>query len=233
MEENTMASFKINIADTKSGKGYKTEVKDQQAVSFMGLNIGEKVEGSKIGIDGYEFQITGGTDYCGFPMRHGILGIRKKIAIYKGTGFRGGLKGMRKRKTVCGHKINESIAAINLKVLKEGTKKLPDMFGKKEGEQKEEVKEQPKKEAKEEKKPEVKKEKQEQKPEQKEVKPEETKKEKTEEDVDKKVKVMVVKTKKFAGGKEETAADLLKDVKKEEPKKEVLQEKAEQKETKQ
>ena len=33
------------------------------------------------GIDGYEFLITGGTDYCGFPMRRGILGIRKKITI--------------------------------------------------------------------------------------------------------------------------------------------------------
>ena len=127
-----MAGFKINIADVKTGKCYKTEVKDAQAAPFMGLNIGEKIEGNKIGIDGYEFSISGGTDFCGFPMRRGILGLRKRITIYKGVGFKGGLKGMRKRKTVCGHKINESISAINLKVLKEGTKKLSDLFGKKE-----------------------------------------------------------------------------------------------------
>lgn len=155
-----MASFKVNIADVKTGKCYKTEVKDAQAAPFMGLNIGEKIEGNKIGIDGYEFSISGGTDFCGFPMRGGILGLRKRITIYKGVGFKGGLKGMRKRKTVCGHKINESISAINLKVLKEGTKKLSDLFGKKEegkGEVKEEKpKEEPKKEAKEEKKPEQK-----------------------------------------------------------------------------
>lgn len=162
-----MASFKINIADTKTGKCYKTEVKDVQAASFMGLNIDEKIDGNKMGIDGYEFQVTGGTDYCGFPMRHGILGIRKKITIYKGTGFKGSLKGMKKRKTVCGHKINESIAAINLKVLKEGTKKLSDMFGKKEGEA-EAPKEEAKKEAKEEK---PKKEEKQNKPETKEQKP--------------------------------------------------------------
>ena len=145
-----MASFKLNIADPKAGKCYKTEVKDAQAAPFMGLNIGEKIEGTKIGIDGYEFLVSGGTDFCGFPMRKGILGIRKKLTVYPGLGFRGGLKGMKKRKTVCGHKINESISAINLKVLKEGTKKLPDLFGKKEGEEekKQEVKEQPKKEAK-------------------------------------------------------------------------------------
>ena len=145
-----MVSFKINIADPKTSKCYKTEVKDAQTAPFMGLNIGEKIDGDKIGINGYEFLITGGTDYCGFPMRKGILGIRKKITIYKGIGFKGGLKGMKKRKTVCGHKINESIAAINLKVLKEGAKRLSDMFaGKKEGEEaKAEVKEEPKKEPK-------------------------------------------------------------------------------------
>jgi len=164
-----MASFKVNIADPKTGKCYKTEVKDAQAAPFMGLNIGEKIEGNKIGIDGYEFSISGGTDYCGFPMRRGILGIRKRLIIYPGVGFRGGLRGMKKRRTVCGHKINEQISAINLKVLKEGTKKLFDMFGKKE-EGKEEVKEEPKKEVKEEKpKKEIKEEK---KPEQKETKSE-------------------------------------------------------------
>jgi len=145
-----MAGFKVNIADPKDGKCYKTEVKDAHAAPFMGLNIGEKLEGSRIGIDGYEFQVTGGTDYCGFPMRKGILGVRKKIVIYPGVGFRGGLKGMKKRKTICGHKINESITAINIKVTKEGTEKLSEMFGKKE-EGKEEAKEEKKAEAKEQK----------------------------------------------------------------------------------
>ena len=49
-----------------------------------------------------------------------------------------------------------------------------------------------------------------------EPKPEEVKEEKTEEDVDKKVRSMVEKTKKFAEGTEETAADIIADVKKEE-----------------
>jgi len=163
-----MASFKINIADPKVGKSFKTEVKDNNAAPFMGLNVGEKIEGGKIGIDGYEFQITGGTDFSGFPMRKGILGIRKKISIYAGLGFKGGLKGMRKRKTVCGHKINETISAINLKVVKEGTKKLSELFGKKESEgdtAKKDVKKPEQKVAKEEKKPEAKKEVKEAKPE--------------------------------------------------------------------
>jgi len=167
-----MASFKINIAEPKSGKCYKTEIKDQQAAPLMGLNVGEKIEGSKLGIEGYEFTITGGTDYCGFPMRRGILGERKRITIYKGLGFKGKLKGMRKRKTVCGHKINDKISAVNLIVLKEGSKKLSDLFASKEEkpaeeapkeakkeEKKEPVKETKPEEKKEEKKPEAKEEK--------------------------------------------------------------------------
>ena len=162
-----MTSFKINIADPKTSKCYKTEVKDEKAAPLIGLNIGEKIEGSKLGIDGYEFSITGGTDYCGFPMRRGILGERKRITIYGGTGFRGGLKGMKKRKTVCGHKINDKISAINLKILKEGSKKLSDMLG---GEAKE-------KEAKPVEKAEVKKGEKQEKPKVKEEKKPETKKE--------------------------------------------------------
>ena len=164
-----MASLKVNIADPKTGKCYKTEVKDAQVAPFMGLNIGEKLEGNKIGIAGYEFLISGGTDFCGFPMRRGILGVRKRLTIYPGVGFRGGLKGMKKRKTVCGHKINEQITAVSLKVIKEGTKKLSDMFGKKV----EEAKAEKKPEAKplEKKKPEAKEEAK------KEAKPKEEKKE--------------------------------------------------------
>jgi small subunit ribosomal protein S6e len=125
-----MAGFKLNIADTKAGRCYKSELKEDQSSILMGLNIGEKVDGNKIGFDGYEFQVTGGTDHCGFPMRRGILGVRKKLVIYPGLGFRRGLKGMKKRKTVCGHKINDKISAVNLKVVKEGPKKMSELFGK-------------------------------------------------------------------------------------------------------
>lgn len=152
MEVINMASFKINIADPKTSKCYKTEVKDEKAAPLVGLNIGENIEGSKLGIEGYELQITGGTDYCGFPMRRGILGVRKRIVMRKGVGFKGGLKGMKKRKTVCGHKINDKISAVNLKVVKEGTKKLSELFGTTQKEEKSKEKKEEKPKAKEEKK---------------------------------------------------------------------------------
>ena len=84
-------------------------------------HIDEKIDGSKIGIDGYEFQVTGGTDYCGFPMRRDIEGpVRKKIMIIKGVGTRNTEKGIRIRKTVCGNTVHDKITQISLKVLKVG-----------------------------------------------------------------------------------------------------------------
>ncbi|MBS3113519.1 hypothetical protein J4448_00295 [Candidatus Woesearchaeota archaeon] len=163
-----MASFKLCISDP-SGKTFQREVKDNLARPFIGLNIGETIKGDSIEINGYEFQITGGSDYCGFPMRKGILGLRKKITIYGGVGFRGDAKGIKRRKTVCGHKIHERISQINLKVTKQGSKKLAEIFG-----VPEEVKKEEKAELKEDKKPEVKehkaKEKEEAKKDEKEVK---------------------------------------------------------------
>ncbi len=145
-----MVSFKLCISDPSSGRTFQKEVKDNQASPFLGLNIGETIKGDAFEMGGYEFLITGGSDYCGFPMRKGILGLRKSMTIYRGVGFRGDAKGIKKRKTVCGHKIHERISQINLKVIKQGSKKLAEIFGVPEGkkEEKAEVKEEKKEEAK-------------------------------------------------------------------------------------
>ena len=177
-----MASFKLNIADTKTGKCYKKEVKDQQASPFIGLKISESIKGDGFDMPGYEFVLTGGADYCGFPMRRGILGTRKKISLLGGVGFKGAAKGIKRRKTVCGHKVNEQIVQINLKVTKQGSKGLADIFG-----AKEEAPKEAKEEKKEEPKPEVKAEEKKEKPEEKEeAKAEEKKSEVKEEKADKK-----------------------------------------------
>ncbi len=141
-----MASFKLCISDPSSGKTYQKEVKDAMAGPFMGMNIGENIKGDSFEMSGYEFQITGGSDYCGFPMRRGILGQRKKISLYGGIGFKGGEKGIKRRKTVCGHKVHDRISQINLKVTKQGSKKLNELFGVPEAEKKEEAAKEDKKE---------------------------------------------------------------------------------------
>ena len=147
-----MVKFKVVIADPKQGKALQKEVDSTEVTAFKRKRIGDKVDGKSLGYEGYEFEITGGSDSTGFPMRRDVDGIaRKRILIVSGVGLRKRLKkGTRKRKMVAGNTISLKTAQINLKVVKYGKGKLD--FPKKEGEAKAE--EAPKKEA----KPEVKKE---------------------------------------------------------------------------
>ncbi|MBI2145589.1 30S ribosomal protein S6e [Candidatus Woesearchaeota archaeon] len=116
-----MAEFKVVISDPKTGLTVQKEVKDPAAKAFLGLKIGDAVKGETIDLQGYEFEITGGSDFCGFPMRKDVLGVgRKRILAYSGVGVRKGEKGMLQRKTVCGNTIHNKIIQVNLKAVKVG-----------------------------------------------------------------------------------------------------------------
>ena len=119
-----MAEFKVVIG-TKDGKCVQREVKDANAKNLIGKKIGDKINGDEIGFAGYEFEFTGGSDYCGFPMRKDVRGPgRKRILAVSGVGLKKKRKGMRQRKTVRGNTVSDKITQINLKVLKEGKEKL-------------------------------------------------------------------------------------------------------------
>ncbi len=119
-----MVSFKVVIG-TKEGKCLQKEVAEPDANSFLGKKIGDEITGETIGFTGYEFEITGGSDYAGFPMRKDISGVgRKKILAIEGVGLKKKAKGIRVRKTICGNTIHPKIAQINLKVLKQGATPL-------------------------------------------------------------------------------------------------------------
>ena len=119
-----MAEFKVVIG-MKSGKAVQKEVKDEHAKALLGKKIGDKISGDAIGLAGYEFELTGGSDYCGFPMRRDVQGTaRKRILAIYGTGLKKKGKGIRQRKTVAGNTVHSKISQINLKVLKEGKEKL-------------------------------------------------------------------------------------------------------------
>lgn len=116
-----MAEFKLNIGNPKDGKTHKKDIAGDEAQALIGKKLGDKVTGKTIGFDGYEFEITGGSDYCGFPMRKDVIGqARKKVLATKGVGMRDGRKGLRLRKMMAGNQVYERTSQINLKVLKEG-----------------------------------------------------------------------------------------------------------------
>jgi len=146
-----MAEFKLTISDPKTGKTAQKEVKEADAQPFIGLNVGETVNGESFGVAGFEFKITGGSDACGFPMRRGIKGARKKLVTFGGVGFRKRQdKGIKVKKTVCGHKITDNMRQINLMVTKGDN--IMNSIGakeeKKESEAKPDAKEAPKEAAK-------------------------------------------------------------------------------------
>jgi hypothetical protein len=84
-------------------------------------------------LEGYEIEVTGGSDKDGFPMRPDVEGPgRKKIILTAPPGYHPEHRGKRKRKTVRGNTISLDISQVNIKVVKAGKKKLADIMGKKE-----------------------------------------------------------------------------------------------------
>jgi small subunit ribosomal protein S6e len=144
-------SFKIVVSDPKTRKSYQKEVSGE---GLSGKSIGEKVSGNVAGLDGYELEITGGSDKDGFPMRKDVDGTaRKKILISGPPGFHPGAKGQRRRKSVRGNTVSGDIVQINTKVVKHGSKPIEQVFKKEEkprGKEGEEKKEEAKAEKKEE-----------------------------------------------------------------------------------
>ncbi len=118
-------AIKIVIADPKSGKCAQRELGNESSGKLMGMKIGDTFKGELVDLAGYEFMITGGSDYAGFPMRHDVLGTgRKRILAVAGVGLKKKGKGIKQRKTVCGNTVHQRIAQVNVKILKEGAEKL-------------------------------------------------------------------------------------------------------------
>lgn len=146
--------FKINIAE-KSGKTYKFELETEE---FLGKELHSKIQGKDLlpNLNGYEFEITGASDKSGFTAHEDVQGVgTKRILLTYGKAMKKRPrkegkkkvsnpkpKGLRLRKTVRGRVISPEIVQINLKILKEGVKKLSEIFP-----DQNKPKEQPKKQA--------------------------------------------------------------------------------------
>jgi len=143
-----LAVFKFVIS--QGSKSYQLEKEQAECEALIGKKIGEKFSGDLIGLNGYELEITGGSDKDGFPMRGDIEGtVRKRLIVTKGIGFKGfkrigkkkyKIKGLRKRKMIRGNTIANDIVQINCKVVKTGEKTLDELIPKKsKGEEKTET----------------------------------------------------------------------------------------------
>ena len=132
-------TFKINISE--KGKTYHLELESEE---IQGRKIKEKITGNEVlpALNEYEFEITGMSDKAGFPALEKVEGVMlKKVLLSYEKGMhkkskREGKKewsnstpkGLRLRKKVRGNVISPDIVQINLKVIKQGSKKLGDIF---------------------------------------------------------------------------------------------------------
>jgi len=108
-----MASFKIVISDSKTGKSEVLEAKDSQAQISMGRKIGEVIDRSVIG-QNYKVKLTGGSDRAGFPMRGDVMGSGKRhVLMTEGIGFRHSVQGEKRRKLVRGGTVTEEVYQLN------------------------------------------------------------------------------------------------------------------------
>ncbi len=133
-------AFKINLSE-KSGKTFHMELDSE---FFLEKSLKDTFDGKELGSDfeGYEFEIAGTSDNAGFTSLEDVegTGLNRVLLTYgkamhkrprregkkKVSNFKP--KGLRMRKTVRGKVISPAIVQINLKTLKEGKKKLSEIF---------------------------------------------------------------------------------------------------------
>ncbi|MDY6765833.1 MAG: 30S ribosomal protein S6e [Candidatus Nanohaloarchaea archaeon] len=118
------------VIGTTDGESFQIELSDQQAQALTGLSIGDEVEGSIVGLDGYTLRITGGSDTEGFPMRRGVDGTgRKRLLVGSGTGARDLEDGERTRTSVRGNTVSQQIAQVNMAVVEDGDEDVATLLG--------------------------------------------------------------------------------------------------------
>lgn len=121
---------RVVISNPESGKAYQIEPEESLFKNLIGLRVGEQFDGDKIGISGYKFKITGGSDEEGFPMRADVRGEgRTKSLFGGGSGYNPQENGEKRRKTVRGNRVSGSIAQLNIIIEEMGDKSIEQALG--------------------------------------------------------------------------------------------------------
>ncbi|SEW15360.1 30S ribosomal protein S6e [Natrinema salifodinae] len=126
-----MASFTVVVGDPDSGSSYQLEAEEQDANRFVGKSIGEEVDGSAVGLDGYTLTITGGSDEAGRPLNEEVAGPNLKEVLMEGrqTGYKPSRDGERRRVTVRGREVSDAVAQINASIVDRGSADVDELLG--------------------------------------------------------------------------------------------------------
>jgi small subunit ribosomal protein S6e len=118
-----MAKFKVIVSDPDTGTSKVVEVEEARAAPFIGRRIGETMDGAVVDLPAHKIQVMGGSDKDGVPMKTSVHGgVRRKILLSKGVGFKAKKGGERRRKAVRGNIITDEIVQVNLKITEKPNK---------------------------------------------------------------------------------------------------------------
>ncbi len=109
----------ILIVSDPDGTSQRVEIEDAQLRPLVGTRIGQTIEGTFAGMQGYKLKFTGGTDKDGVPMRPDVHGsARARIVLSGGVGYKPLDKGIQKRKVVRGNTVSAETAFLNFSIVK-------------------------------------------------------------------------------------------------------------------
>jgi small subunit ribosomal protein S6e len=112
------------ISDPTAGTSQRVEIEDNRLRPLVGTRIGQTIDGSLAGMQGYKLKLTGGTDKDGIPMRPDVHGSAKAhIVLSGGVGYKPKNKGEQKRKVVRGNTISTETTFLNFSIAETPKKK--------------------------------------------------------------------------------------------------------------
>jgi len=122
-----MAKFKVIVSDPETGTSKVVELEEARAVPLIGRRIGETMDGAVVDLPAHKIQLRGGSDKDGVPMIANVHGgVRRKVELSGGVGFKSKKRGERKRKAVRGNVITDDIVQINIKIVEQPKKPKAD-----------------------------------------------------------------------------------------------------------
>jgi small subunit ribosomal protein S6e len=105
------------ISDPAAGTSQRVEIDDAQLRPLVGTRIGQTIDGSLAGMQGYKLKFTGGTDKDGIPMRPDVHGSAKaRIVLSGGVGYKPKNQGEKKRKVVRGNTVSTETTFLNFSI---------------------------------------------------------------------------------------------------------------------
>ncbi len=105
------------VSDPETGDTQKVEIEDSRMAPIIGRRIGEVMDGTIANLSGHRIRLMGGCDKDGIPMRPDVHGgVKARIILSGGVGYKPKNSGERRRKVVRGNTVTAETIFLNFKI---------------------------------------------------------------------------------------------------------------------